>query len=131
MKSKQNEQPSKSTGGQDESVKKRPESPFGANPFATMGAGLFGGLGQMPQFGPQQFMQMLPLLSAMGEMGRHNFPGMDLAKQQVAMMSWALETWIDSATAMQGVLQRSLASLPGAAAAAADEEEGGKKGSAW
>jgi hypothetical protein len=73
------------------------------------GAGGFGpGAGFMPPFGPQQFMQMLPLMMAMGGGG---MPGMGLANTQIQLVMWMVETWIDYLGSMQEVLERALERL--------------------
>ncbi|BAE50752.1 hypothetical protein [Paramagnetospirillum magneticum] len=62
---------------------------FGGNPFG-------GG------FGPAQFMQMLPLMMAMGG----GMPGGGMAKMQLQLMMWMVETWLDYLSAMQEVFER-------------------------
>ncbi len=73
------------------------------------GGGGFGrGAGFMPPFPPQQFMQMLPLLMAMGGAG---MPGMGLANTQIQLVMWMVETWIDYLSATQEVLERAMERL--------------------
>jgi len=64
----------------------------GGNPFGGFGGG----------FGPAQFMQMLPLLMAMGG----GMPGGGMAKMQLQLLMWMVETWLDYLSAMQEVFER-------------------------
>jgi len=63
------------------------------------GGGPFGG-----GFGPAQFMQMLPLMMAMGG----GMPGAGMANMQLQLMMWMVETWLDYLSAMQEVFERAL-----------------------
>jgi uncharacterized membrane protein len=53
-------------------------------------------------FGPSQFMQMLPLMMAMGG----GMPGGGMVKMQLQLMMWMVETWLDYLSAMQEVFER-------------------------
>ena len=87
------------------------------------GGGMFGG-----GFGPAQFMQMLPLMMAMGG----GMPGGGMANMQLQLMMWMVETWLDYLTAMQEVFERALdrlrdMQLCGGFMGGGDQDEDGKE----
>ena len=63
----------------------------------------------MPPFSSNQFMQMLPLLMAMGNGG--SFPGAGMAGTQIQLLMWMIETWLDYLASLQDVLERALERL--------------------
>ena len=63
----------------------------------------------MPPFSNTQFMQMRPLLMAMGNGG--SFPGAGMAGTQIQLLMWMIETWLDYLASLQEVLERALERL--------------------
>lgn len=84
-------------------AKARKASGFGRG--QAFGQGFGGGFGG--GFGPAQFMQMLPLIMAMGG----GMPGGGVAGFQLQIMMWMIETWMDYLAAMQEVFERALGRL--------------------
>lgn len=62
----------------------------------------------MPPFSNNQFMQMLPLLMAMGNGA---MPGAGMAGTQIQLLMWMIETWLDYLASLQDVLERALERL--------------------
>lgn len=89
-----------------EGSKKRKKRKYGSRDGGGFGrAQGFGGAGPFGGgFGPAQFMQMLPLMMAMGG----GMPGGGMANMQLQMMMWMVETWLDYLSAMQEVFERAL-----------------------